>query len=84
MGSRAHPLAYRVAVYFSTLCMGSCLSEEFKHVQTLGVYLLRAQTGKLESAQQAGNLCFEALERGKPPLPRLGSPCAVPLVLTDG
>lgn len=78
-------LWHKNSMYTSALLyVDSCLSGKLKHVQTLNVYLLRAQSGKLESAQQAGNLCFEALERKKSSLSRLWSLCVVPLVMTDG
>lgn len=73
------------SMYTSALLyVDSRLSEKLKHVQTLNVYLLRAQSGKLESAQQAANLYFEALERKKSSLSRLWSLCVMPFVVTDG
>lgn len=78
-------LWHKDSVYTSALLyMDSHLSEKLKHVQTLNVYLLRAQSGKLESAQQAANLHFEAVERKKSSLSRSWSLCVVPFVMTDG
>lgn len=64
MGTRDHTLAYKFNVHFST-CLHGFLS--VREVKTLAntVYLLRALSGNLDSAQQIGNPDFEALEMKK-------------------